>query len=179
MYSYRLSFLLLALLGALSIQAHSAESLPFDVVFKGKSRYDQIVSDASKVAPTLAAMPIGDRVAYFGKKLVGTPYKGYTLEVHTRIEAPVVNLVGLDCWTFFETALAFARMADRPPAEWSPQLLRKYIELDRYWAASAMAPTPPACITWKTGLATTNAAAWCGISPTTWAASKCAIRPSK
>ena len=133
MYSYRLSFLLLALLSALSIQARSAESLPFDVVFKGKSRYDQIVSDASKVAPTLAAMPIGDRVAYFGKKLVGTPYKGYTLEVHTRIEAPVVNLVGLDCWTFFETALAFARMADRPPAEWSPQLLRKYIELDRYW----------------------------------------------
>ena len=130
---HRLSCLLLASLVFLLAPSLRAESLPFDVVFKGKSRYDQIVFQASKNAPSLAAMPIGDRVAYFGKMLVGTPYKGYTLEVHTRIEAPVVNLLGLDCWTFFETALAFARMADHPTAEWSPQLLRQHIERDRYW----------------------------------------------
>lgn len=133
MNRYRLFCILLASLSLLSAPVHGAGSLPFEVVFKGKSRYDQIVAQASKAAPTLAAMPIGDRVAYFGRILVGTPYKGHTLEVHTRIEAPVVNLVGLDCWTFFETALAFARMAARPTAEWSPQVLRKHIELDRYW----------------------------------------------
>ncbi|HYF37374.1 MAG TPA: N-acetylmuramoyl-L-alanine amidase-like domain-containing protein [Prosthecobacter sp.] len=133
MNRHRLSCMLLASLGLLLACSLRAESLPFDLVFKGRGRYDQIVSQAAKNAPAIAALPIGERVAYFGKMLVGTPYKGYTLEVHNRIEAPVVNLVGLDCWTFFETALAFARMAERPPAEWSPQLLREYIERDRYW----------------------------------------------
>jgi hypothetical protein len=133
MISYRLFSILLASLSLFLGRSLLAESLPFDVVFKGKTRYDQIVARAAKAAPTLAVMPIGERLAYFGKMLVGTPYKGSTLEVHSRIESPVVNLVGLDCWTFFETALAFARMADRPSAEWSPQLLRQYIERDRYW----------------------------------------------
>jgi hypothetical protein len=133
MNRHRPSRILLASLSLLLAPVIRAEPLPFDVVFKGKSRFDQIVSHAAKAAPTLAAMPIGERTAYFGKMLVGTPYKGYTLEVHTHIEAPVVNLVGLDCWTFFETALAFARMADHPPSEWSPQLLRQHIERDRYW----------------------------------------------
>jgi hypothetical protein len=43
-----------------------------------------------------------------------------------------VNFTGLDCWTFFETSLAFARMLDEPRENWTPQTLLKYIELDRY-----------------------------------------------
>jgi hypothetical protein len=102
--------------------------LPFDVVFKGRAQFDRVVG----VAEQLKALPLGDRVATIGKFLCGTPYKSYTLEIHDHIEAPSVNLTGLDCWTFFETSLAFARMFEEAPEQWTPQNLLKYIELDRY-----------------------------------------------
>jgi hypothetical protein len=38
----------------------------------------------------------------------------------------------LDCWTFFEAALAFARMLDEPREQWTPQTMLHYVELDRY-----------------------------------------------
>jgi len=38
----------------------------------------------------------------------------------------------MDCWTFFEIALAFARMLDEPEENWTPERLLHYIELDRY-----------------------------------------------
>jgi hypothetical protein len=43
-----------------------------------------------------------------------------------------VNFNGLDCWTFFETALAFARMLDEPQEKWTPETLLRYLEMDRY-----------------------------------------------
>ena len=112
----------------------AAERLPFSTVFKGQDRFDQIVAKASPQAATLRAMPIGERVAWFGQMLVGTPYKGFTLEIDDHVEAPSVNLTGLDCWTFFETALAFARMSSFTPDKWSPQQLLAFIEQDRYWS---------------------------------------------
>ncbi len=38
----------------------------------------------------------------------------------------------MDCWTFFETALGCARMLNEPEANWTPERLLHYIELDRY-----------------------------------------------
>ena len=38
----------------------------------------------------------------------------------------------MDCWTFFEIALGFARMLDEPAQNWTPERLLHYIELDRY-----------------------------------------------
>lgn len=111
-----------------------AAGLPFNTVFKGKDRFDSIIGRVKPQAATLKKLPIGERVAWFGKLLAGTPYKSFTLEIDDRIEAPSVNLLGLDCWTFFETALAFARMCELPPEQWSPQVMLKYIELDRYWS---------------------------------------------
>ena len=64
--------------------------------------------------------------------MVGTRYKNYTLEIDNRIEAPSVNFNALDCWTFFEIALGFARMLDEPQENWTPERLLHYIELDRY-----------------------------------------------
>jgi hypothetical protein len=64
--------------------------------------------------------------------MVGTRYASYTLEIDDRIEAPSVNFNGVDCWTFFEIALGFARMLDDPEASWTPERLLHYIELDRY-----------------------------------------------
>jgi hypothetical protein len=103
-------------------------ALPFDTVFKGRSKFDALVARAD----AWKTLPINDRVAAVGQALVGTPYKSYTLEIDDRIEAPSVNFLGLDCWTFFETSLAFARMLDEPRDQWTPQTMLKYIERDRY-----------------------------------------------
>ncbi len=43
-----------------------------------------------------------------------------------------MNFQGMDCWTFFEIALAFARMLNEPEENWTPERLLHYIELDRY-----------------------------------------------
>jgi hypothetical protein len=107
--------------------------LPMDTVFIGRDRFEARVRQLRPIAEKVRALPIGDRVAWFGQMLIGTPYKGYTLEIDDHIEAPSVNLAGLDCWTFFETALAFARMVDEPEEQWTPETLLRYIEMDRYW----------------------------------------------
>jgi hypothetical protein len=77
-------------------------------------------------------LPIGERTAAAGQALLGTRYKSFTLEIDNRIESPSVNFNGLDCWTFFETALAFARMLNEPEENWTPTTLLRYIETDRY-----------------------------------------------
>ncbi len=104
--------------------------LPFSTVFKGRDKFDRLVSEAR--AGDWQALPIGDRTTTVGRALLGTPYKSYTLEIDNRIEAPSVNFNGLDCWTFFEAALGFARMLDDPAENWTPERLLHYIELDRY-----------------------------------------------
>ena len=47
------------------------------------------------------------RVMYFGKKFLGLPYVGQTLELGDR-EHLIVNLHGLDCTTFVETVVALS-----------------------------------------------------------------------
>jgi len=106
----------------------SAGGLPFGRVFKGSKQFNALVAQADQ----WKGLPIGERVAAVGRAMTGTPYKGFTLEIDDRIEAPSVNLTGLDCWTFFESALAFARMLDEPRENWTPQTMLKYIEIDRY-----------------------------------------------
>lgn len=119
---------LLALLAAVLLAVPARAQLPFDTVFKGRAQFDRMVA----VGDQFKALPLGDRVATIGRFMAGTPYKNYTLEIDDRIEAPSVNLTALDCWTFFEIALAFARMVEEPRENWTPQTLLKYIELDRY-----------------------------------------------
>jgi hypothetical protein len=121
--------LLALLLTVLSLRAE----LPMDVCFKGEERFYALVEKLKPHAEKLRQTPIGERTAYIGRYLVGTPYKGYTLEIHDRVEAASCNFLGLDCWTFFETALSFARMVEEPVENWNPQTLLKYIEMDRYW----------------------------------------------
>jgi Protein of unknown function (DUF1460) len=111
----------------------SAQGLPFDTVFKGQDRFERMLAQMRPQAASLKAMPIGERVAWFGQSLLGTPYKGFTLEIDDQIEAPSVNLTGLDCWTFFEVSLALARMAEADPGQWSALALLRWIEVDRYW----------------------------------------------
>lgn len=124
---------LLLLVLAAGASALQAETLPFDVVFRGEDRFKDVTRLATPKLDQLRSLPVGERVAWFGQVLVGTPYKSYTLEIDDRIEAASCNLHGLDCWTFFESALAFARMCDLPPNQWTPRQMLYYIEADRYW----------------------------------------------
>ena len=110
--------------------AKGETALPFSTVFKGRETFDRLVSSAR--AGNWSELPIGERTATVGRALVGTRYRNYTLEIDNRIEAPSVNFNGLDCWTFFEIALGFARMLDGAPESWTPERLLHLIELDRY-----------------------------------------------
>jgi hypothetical protein len=108
----------------------SAQRLPFTTAFKGRDRFDRLVALAQ--ANDWKSLPIGQRTATVGRALVGTRYKSFTLEIDNRIEAPSANFNGMDCWTFFEIALAFARMLDESAEDWTPGRLLHYIEVDRY-----------------------------------------------
>jgi len=121
--------LFLLLLVFVALPAY-AGLLPFDTVFQGRDRFDMLVQRADE--ENWKALPIGERACAVGRALVGTPYRSFTLEIDDHIEAPSVNLYGFDCWTFFETSLAFARMLNEPRQDWTPSELLHYIELDRY-----------------------------------------------
>jgi hypothetical protein len=108
----------------------SGAGLPFATVFKGGEQFDRLVQQAQ--ANHWPSLPIGERTAAVGRALAGTRYKSYTLEIDDRIEAPSANFYAMDCWTFFEISLAFARMLDEPELRWNPESFLKYIELDRY-----------------------------------------------
>jgi Protein of unknown function (DUF1460) len=121
---------LVPLLLICSVAFASESRLPFGTVFKGQDQFNRLVAKAK--AGNWKALPIGERTAAVGQALVGTRYKHFTLEIDNRIESPSVNFQGMDCWTFFEIALSFARMLNEPESNWSPERLLHYIELDRY-----------------------------------------------
>ncbi len=121
---------ILLLLLAASISLGAAANLPFDTVFQGQRTFDRLVAEAK--AQNWRTLPIGERTAAVGHALVGTRYKAFTLEIDNRIEAASANFNGVDCWTFFELSLAFARMLNEPEPLWTPATLLHYIEVDRY-----------------------------------------------
>ena len=55
-------------------------------------------------------LPMGELVGTVGKELLGTPYVGHTLDIDDNAEICIINLGGLDCVTFFECSLDFARI---------------------------------------------------------------------
>jgi hypothetical protein len=104
--------------------------LPMSLIFKGQKTFDRLVTQSKK--ENWAALPIGERTAAVGKALLGTPYVNYTLEIDDRIESPSVNFNGLDCWTFYEISLGFARMLKAKDSDYRPEDLLALIELERY-----------------------------------------------
>ena len=113
-----------------SVAFASESRLPFGTVFKGQDQFNRLVAKAK--AGNWKALPIGERTAAVGQALVGTRYKHFTLEIDNRIESPSVNFQGVDCWTFFEIALSFARMLNEPESNWTPERMLHYVEMDRY-----------------------------------------------
>jgi hypothetical protein len=74
--------------------------------------------------------PIAELIGKMGMELRGTPYTRSTLEINDQHEACTVNLRGLDCGTYCESALALARMIKR--GETAPGALLSQIALTRY-----------------------------------------------
>ncbi len=129
MRALRIYLVVLFFFGAGAGLANSG-TLPFGTVFKGREKFDHLVRQAK--ANDWKSLRIGERTAAVGRALVGTRYKSFTLEIDDRIEAPSANFLGMDCWTFFEISLGFARMLNDAEVKWTPERLLGYIELDRY-----------------------------------------------
>jgi N-acetylmuramoyl-L-alanine amidase-like protein len=120
----------LLVLLAYSPIADASIYLPYARVFRGDTKFQELVQRAQ--LQSWRALPLGDRTIAVGLALVGTPYINYTLEIDDHTESPSVNLNGVDCWTFFEIALGFARMLEVKTDHYTPQDLLAQIELDRY-----------------------------------------------
>jgi len=109
----------------------SAPRLPLGVVFQGDAKFRAIVAKAEQ--GNWRNLPLGERTTLVAREMVGTSYVHYTLEVDDHIESPVVNLKGMDCWTYYEDALALARMLRYKPAPYQPVDMLQMVEIERYW----------------------------------------------
>lgn len=121
---------LMAAPGQQKVPPPSPPRLPLNVVFRGESKLQAIVTKAER--ENWRALAIGDRTVRVARELVGTPYLHYTLEVDDRIECPVVNLKAMDCWTYYENALAIARMLTFKPGPYHATDMLQMVELERY-----------------------------------------------
>lgn len=107
-----------------------AAGLPLEKTFIGQKKFQDLMNRGYRAG--WAKLPLGERVNNFALALQGTPYVNYTLELHDRIEAPSVNMNGMDCWTLFEIALCMGRLVALHPPPYSPQEMLGLIEIDRY-----------------------------------------------
>lgn len=98
------------LLTALTLTAEGAEATPL-TAFQGEDIFQRVLRRAE--SNNWSRLPMGELVGKIALEFEGIPYKGSTLEVSSDKEICSVNLTSLDCVTFFETCLAFARMLKR------------------------------------------------------------------
>src|SRR5256885_3949660 len=97
-------------------------------VFAGQETFERLLILGRERA--WSELPIGERIGAIGMALRQTPYVAATLELYEDREVCSVNLRGLDCVTFFESSLAFARMLRRGGR--TPEALLAEIIFTRY-----------------------------------------------
>jgi len=76
--------------------------------FQGGEVFQRILRKS--IAGNWRDLPIGELMGKIATELEGTPYVANTLELSSDKEFCSVNLCALDCVTFFETTLAYARV---------------------------------------------------------------------
>jgi hypothetical protein len=76
--------------------------------FSGREVFERLLALAREHA--WRKLPIGERVDAIGMALLHTPYVAATLEAGDDREVCSVDLQRVDCVTFYETAVCFARM---------------------------------------------------------------------
>jgi hypothetical protein len=113
-----------------TVPPSGAPRLPLTVVFQGEAKFRAILAKAER--GNWRNIPLGERTVLVAREMVGTPYVNYSLEVDDRIESPVVNLNGMDCWTYYENALAIARMLCYQPRPYRPVDMLHMVEIERY-----------------------------------------------
>lgn len=126
----RRRFLLASSTSWLAWPASAGEHLPRSVTFIGNDKFRSIAAEAH--ARRWSSLPVAERVVRAALRMLDTPYVGFTLEIDDHIESPSVNFKGLDCWTFFETALGIARMTRKHQTFYMPEDLLREIEHTRY-----------------------------------------------
>jgi hypothetical protein len=113
------------------VRASSPPRLPMSVVFQGEAKFKAIIAKAER--GQWRDLPLGERTVLVAREMLGTPYLNYSLEVDDRIESPVVNLTAMDCWTYYENALAIARLLRYKPGPYQPEDMLQMVETERYW----------------------------------------------
>jgi hypothetical protein len=116
------------LLGSSALAATSAWMREQLAHFDGQDVFTRIVDKAGSEG--WRRLPIGELVGKIAMELKDTPYVGFTLEASKDQEFCVINLKGLDCVTFFEDSLCFARMLKRGRS--SPEDLVAELQTTRY-----------------------------------------------
>jgi cell wall-associated NlpC family hydrolase len=91
-----------------------------------QSNLETLAQDARSAK--IYSKPIAQRIEFFAKQLLGTPYVGATLDQQPDKEQCTVLLDGLDCVTFMETALNLARTPNPTTSS-----LRQSVTATRYW----------------------------------------------
>jgi hypothetical protein len=97
-------------------------------VFEGRDVFDRLLAQSRE--RRWIELPIGERIGAIGMALRQTPYVASTLELYDDREVCSVDFRGLDCVTFFELALALARMLKR--GERTPEALLAEVTFLRY-----------------------------------------------
>jgi N-acetylmuramoyl-L-alanine amidase-like len=119
----------LACAGALALVGPERVSAAPDAkVFQGRDVFDRLLAQARE--RRWSDLPIGERIGAVGMALRETPYFASTLELYDDREVCSVDFRGLDCVTFFELALALARMFRR--GERTPEALLAEVTFLRY-----------------------------------------------
>jgi Protein of unknown function (DUF1460) len=97
-------------------------------VFRGEATFERLLTLARERG--WSELPIGERIGAIGMALRQTPYATATLELYDDREVCSVNLLGLDCVTFFESTLALARILRRGGP--TPEALLAEVTFTRY-----------------------------------------------
>jgi len=105
----------------------TAGSAQVSQVFEGREVFDRVLTQARE--RRWSDVLIGERIGAIGMALRQTPYVASTLELYDDREVCSVDFRGLDCVTFFELALALARMLKR---ERTPDALLAEVTFLRY-----------------------------------------------
>ncbi|MCC7438841.1 MAG: DUF1460 domain-containing protein [Armatimonadetes bacterium] len=97
--------------------------------FTGKERFFTLAQLAKRERWREKSIP--EIMGRVGMELRGTPYVGSTLELYDDREVCAINLMGLDCVTLFENALAFARLL-KSGKELLPEEMMRVVTFTRY-----------------------------------------------
>ena len=95
---------------------------------KGREIFHRILAKALK--NKWETLPIGQLMGHVAMEFRGTPYVGFTLELDKDHEICAVDMLGLDCVTFFEDTLDFSRMLKLGGR--TPEAMLQQIEFTRY-----------------------------------------------